>query len=158
MTLDFLLQYQVEQDYDFVYVQASRDGGATFETSHSSRVPAVVSFEAVSLDLTPFLSSPLNLVVRFRFMSDLSVSDEDGGNPSDGAACRLDQVAVTGFGTDDFETGNDGWIPSEPQPLAAAFRLELNPPQDFPPIPPASLTGQSWVAYDPRRVFFLLAG
>ena len=149
LTLDYLLQIETEPGFDFVSVQASGDGGTTFDTLDTIDGSSGGAFQVRSADLTPYLTNPPNVVVRFRFTSDGSYSDEDGFFLSGGAACRLDDVAVTGFGTDDFETGTNGWTASTTTPLDAAFRLELNPPQDFPPTPPAGLTGLSWVAFDP---------
>lgn len=148
LTLDH--QYDTEFGYDRCYVRVSNDGGSTFAFVAGGTFSGDShGFTTDTVDLSYWAGQTVQ--VRLEFYSDHSYSDEDRYLDTDGG-WRLDQVQVTGFSADDFESGGDGWVATE-QPAyiseaPVSFRLEADPPCD------GSLVncpdyGNSWVAYDP---------
>ncbi len=138
----YQLQYDTEPDFDFLYLDVSDDGGASFTNleiwdGNSS------GFKSDTTDLSAYESQ--SVILRFRFVSDISFSDEDGNYDTDGAA-RLDSIAVTGFPVDAFTSDACGWTASVPPSIDASYRLEAVPGCE---------TGfecpdycYAWVAYD----------
>lgn len=139
VSLDYVIHYDTEPGYDFVWVQVSADCGVTFETLALLDGDSK-HFVSLSSDLSAYANQ--DVVIRFTFTSDGGWSDEDGGYDSDGA-CRLDEVQVTGYPVDDFELGPDGWIASiAPAVGGGPFRLETELAGH------ADGHGHAWAAYD----------
>jgi hypothetical protein len=148
VSIDYVLQYDTENDWDFVYVEISTDGGATYTTLAEYHGNSL-GFESVLIDLSAYADQEVTIL--FRFMSDGAWSDEDGYWDTDGA-CRLDQVQVTGYPLDDFETDNNGWIASVPDPFPVSYRIDTTPPCiETIPCPNWCFT---WVGYDPETCVF----
>jgi hypothetical protein len=159
--IQYTVQYDTEPGYDFFTLEASTDGGLSFTEldSHNGNSGGFVTHVA---DLTSFAEQ--DVVIQFRVESDGGWSDEDGLHPTDGAA-RLDSVSVTGYGTDDFETDNDGWEPFlSPGSSSQLYRLEQNPYCYFSyncdeygagaKAGEPAVTCNAWVAYDPVKLEF----
>jgi len=100
------LQYNIEQDYDYLYAEASSDGGATWKQLDAITGPAdnagLTPWEQKTWDLTPFAGKSVDF--RFRYAT-------DGGLHYQGPF--LDDVTVTADGAtvlaDDVESGDNGW-------------------------------------------------
>ena len=105
--LTYSIQYDVEDWYDFVFIEVSTDGvwwdWIEYHTGTS------IGFEEHTVDLSYFAGQEVG--IRFRFTSDVAWSDEDGLWDTNGA-CRIDWAEVTGFPRNEFTTGMDGWIAS----------------------------------------------
>jgi DNA-binding beta-propeller fold protein YncE len=141
VSISYRVQYDTEQDYDVLYLDISTNGGETYTTleywSGNSG-----GFETDSTSLNSYAGMPV--VIRFRFESDGSYSDEDGLINTDGAA-RLDYVQVTGSPMDDFESSDNGWVAST-RPTLYSYRFEETPACED--TLPCSDYCFSWVAYD----------
>jgi FlgD Ig-like domain len=144
-------QYLTESGYDWCSTLVSTDGGASW-TAVAGGVWSGNSggFGTDVVDLSYWHDQTIQL--RFEFKSDTGVSNEDGSIGVAGG-WRIDQAQITGYSADTFESGGDGWSPTEqPSYVAEApisYRLEADPPCD------GSLFncpdyGHSWVAYDPE--------
>jgi hypothetical protein len=121
--MDYVIQYHVEAYYDSVLVEISNDGGDTWEPIQYYTWKSG-GFVTDSVDLSAYANE--DVTIRFVVNSDFSFSDEDGRYDSDGA-CRLDRVQVTGYPSDDFDTGDDGWVASAgPGVGGGPFRLETD--------------------------------
>ena len=118
-SLTFWTWYEIEKEYDYGYVEASTDGGATWQTlkgtgttsadplghnlgngytnvSGNGKEPAWVQER---VDLTPYAGK--EILVRFEYVT-------DEGRALGGFA--LDDIELsTGFG-DDAEAGDAGWV------------------------------------------------
>lgn len=100
------LQYNIEQDYDYLYAEVSTDGGATWKDaaapiSGPSDNAGLTPWAQKSWDLTPYAGTSVQF--RFRYAT-------DGGLHFEGPF--LDDLAVTVGGTtvaDDVEGGTNGW-------------------------------------------------
>lgn len=116
------LTYQYRHDlevtrgvaYDKAYAEVSTDGGATWTVlktyTGKSKVGAVVSWKPETLDLTSYKGK--SILLRYRFNSDESYSDEDGYFNSDGAVYIDEIKLVDGSGTlfqDNVESGPGTW-------------------------------------------------
>jgi hypothetical protein len=106
VTLDFLIRYDCEPDYDFVYVQYLSQSGIwqtllSFTGEGSESAGAVIPADSISGSVK----------IRFRFISDILYSDEDGVYSSDGAVV-LDNITVADtlmvLDTQDFESESSG--------------------------------------------------
>ena len=156
--LAYDIQYDTERDWDDVYVEVSTDGGDTYTrlasyTGNSAWEGGQVGgFVTRSNNLSAY--GGMTVVIRFRFSSDGGYSDEDGAINTDGAF-RLDEVRVTGFPNDTFDTGYDGWDASA-FGLGGEFRLVENPECSLgTPCGPADWPySWSWVAYDAETGVF----
>jgi len=145
LTLDH--QYDTEFGYDRCHVRVSNDGGSTFAYVRTFSGDSH-GFVVDTVDLSSWANQTVQ--IRLEFYSDHSYSDEDRYLDTDGG-WRLDQVQVTGFPADDFESGGDGWVATE-QPAyiseaPVSFRLEEDPPCDGSMVNCPDY-GHSWVAYD----------
>ncbi len=94
-SFDFQIKYDTEEDYDFVYVIVSEDGGATWALL-ATYTDVSVGWEAKSIDLTAYIGKTVKL--GFLFTSDGAWSDEDGDYPSDGAY-YVDDIKIVKDGT-----------------------------------------------------------
>lgn len=100
------LQYNIEQDYDYLYAEVSTDGGATWKDaaapiSGPSDNAGLTPWAQKSWDLTPYAGQSVQF--RFRYAT-------DGGLHFEGPF--LDDLAVTVGGTtvsDDVEGATNGW-------------------------------------------------
>jgi hypothetical protein len=151
-SLTYVIQYDTEQYYDYVYVELSSDGGNTYTslasyTGNSAlQSDSVDGFVTRSHDLSAY--GGMVVVIRFRFNSDAGYSDEDGLIDTNGAF-RLDEVQVAGL-ADTFDTDYSGWVPGVSPGLGGEFRL-VETPECSPgtPCDPADWPySWSWVAYD----------
>jgi immune inhibitor A len=118
-TLSFETRYDIEPDYDFVYVQASTDGGATWTNlpgtvdgrpfgADGSGHPAISGttfgeWVGVEVPLDAYAGGPIELRLRYR---------TDGGIALDGFFA--DEVTVVADGTPLFTSGaesygDEGW-------------------------------------------------
>jgi hypothetical protein len=130
--LSYSIQYDTEYDYDFIYVQISDDSGDSWETLESLSGTSS-GYESYAHDITAYAGN--SVLVRFNFISDVGVSDADGFD-TDGA-CRIDWVSVTGYPTDEFTDGPDGWaISAQDALLVEGFDVAIaamNPPEGYRP-------------------------
>ena len=112
-TLDFMVWFDIEEGWDYAYVEASSDGGETWtilEGNHTTDenpvgnsyghayTGASSGWLEESIDLTPFAGS--NVLIRFEYITDDAVY-EDGFVVDDIAIPELDFL-------DDAES-DDGW-------------------------------------------------
>ncbi|MFW9965353.1 MAG: hypothetical protein ACFFCX_17405, partial [Candidatus Sifarchaeia archaeon] len=136
ISLSYSIQYDTEPNYDFVYVEISTDGIdwnvlASFDGTSNG-------FEDYSHEISEY--SGQNVYIRFHFISDAGVSDEDGFD-TDGA-CRIDWVEIVAYNADppnlplwqtrdDFLTSTQGWLAYSPElPAIEGFDiafLGINP-------------------------------
>ena len=151
VSMSFAVQWDCEWGWDVLLVEISQDGGDTYEallqlsgvsdwytdpdllyeymaelqqafpSLINIQSPDELGFAVVQTDLTAYAKDSVD--VRFRFVSDVSVSDQDGLWDSNGA-CRIDWVEVTGYARDEFSTGDDGWT-------AASSPLEITVMQGY---------------------------
>ncbi len=118
LTLSYRLWYDLEEDYDYVYLEASADGGVTWEilqtpsgrgtnpsgnaygwgyTGTSGGEPA--SWIEEQVDLSAYAGQ--EILLRFEYVTDSSVN---------GNGLLLDDLALPAIGyAEDFETGEGGW-------------------------------------------------
>jgi DNA-binding beta-propeller fold protein YncE len=139
--ISYRIQYDAEQDCDFLYLDVSTDGGATY-TALSSWTGNSGGFVNGSISLSAYAGS--SVVIRFRFQSDGGWSDEDGIYDSDGGA-RIDSVKVANLPADYFESGLDGWTPSV-KTCGYSYRF-VEIPECEADLPCDDICF-SWVAYD----------
>ncbi|UCH82850.1 MAG: hypothetical protein JSW50_10265, partial [Candidatus Latescibacterota bacterium] len=149
LSISYTIQYDTEPLYDFVYLEFANDGGTNF-TPLKAYDGNSGGFISDSADLSAYRKQ--QVVLRFRFKSDGAWSDEDGLWHTDGAL-RVDEVQVTGYELDDFETGDDDWVASVAPQVGGdvAYRLE-----QFPMCSASKRCDDhdgfevcnSWVAYD----------
>ena len=114
LTLSFYTWYDIEEDYDYLYVEVSEDGenwqiidtpsgtaddpsGNSYGWGYNGRSDAWVK---ESVDLSDF--SGKNVFVRFEYVTDAAVHGE---------GFVIDDVAIPEIGYfTDFEDGDDGWL------------------------------------------------
>jgi hypothetical protein len=117
--LTFQVWYDLEEDYDYIYLEASEDGGATWKIlttpSGTADDPTGNSYgwgynglsgggsEAAwiqeSIDLSEFVGS--EILLRFEYVTDAAVNGE---------GLLLDDFRVEALGyAEDFESGEGGW-------------------------------------------------
>ena len=120
VTFSFQHRYDMEGGYDYAYTEVSSNGGLSWDDplktyTGQSKAQNKIVWVADSIDLTSYKGK--NILLRFRFNSDESVSDEDGHlyRPqfdSDGA-WYIDEVKLEdGSGTlfyDDMESWAGSW-------------------------------------------------
>ena len=108
ITLSYQYRCYLEPYYDYAYVEASYNGGLTWNQLKS--YTGIVTWSADSIDLSSYEGS--NILVRFRVYSDELWSDEDGYFDSDGAffidEIKLENDSSTLF-YDDIESGPGSW-------------------------------------------------
>jgi len=93
--ITFNMRYDMESGFDFAYVDVSTDGGANW-TNVASVSGVQAAWTPMNINLTGYVGNVID--VRFRFVSDSSVSDQDGGydsslNGFDGAV-YLDDIVI----------------------------------------------------------------
>ena len=72
MTATFMMRYDLESGYDFLSLEASTDGGATWAAISTTTGQSGPSFQAFSVPLTSFVGQTVRL--RFHMTSDSSVT------------------------------------------------------------------------------------
>lgn len=101
-TLTAWAEYTIEQDYDNMFVEASSDGGATWEQVGAPVTGASTGWQQLSFDLSAYAGKQID--VRFRYAT-------DGGLHYDGPF--LDDIALAVDGAnvwaDDVEAGAGAW-------------------------------------------------
>ncbi len=119
ITLDYRLWYELEEDYDYAYLEASSDGGATWTIlttpSGTNADPSGNSYgwgyngfsgggesgEWIdeSVDLSAYAGQ--EILLRFEYVTDAAVNGE---------GLLLDDVQIGAIGySEDFEHGDGGW-------------------------------------------------
>ena len=97
VTFSYYYEYDIEQGYDYFYVDVSDNGGATWtnlkEYTNKPGPPGgrPVKWTSDSVNLTGYKGK--NILIRFRFNSDEIYSDEDGYFNSDGAV-YIDEIKL----------------------------------------------------------------
>jgi len=137
ITFSYYYKYDIERNYDYFYVEVSDDGGQTWDSplktyTNSPGPPGgkPVEWTQDSVDLTSYAGS--NILLRFRFNSDETYSDEDGLFDSDGAV-YIDEITLQdASGTlfyDDAESGSGSWeiTQYEQAPDLAGTNFWVNP-------------------------------
>ncbi len=89
--LEYTYSCDTEYDYDFVYVQVESSGAYVNLNRGYSGVTPWTSFAGYSVGPSTY-DAPLR--VRFRFVSDVAYSDEDGAYQSNGGAFHVDNIRV----------------------------------------------------------------
>lgn len=124
--LQFRYQVESESGFDFAFALLEVDGQESVLAVYDGVESGVAEF-----DLAPRLgSSPVDYRVKFRFNSDASYSNEDGGFAAACAPFVLDDVSLVGGGESsfsDFESHRDGWYqPDGPldNPVSEVWLLE----------------------------------
>ena len=115
-TLEFDLWYEIEEEWDYVYLQVSQDGGKRWdilETQLTSGAnPIGVAFgpgytglskgwQSEAIDLSEYAGQ--NIMVRFQYVTDDALNDM--------GMCLLEpEITGAGLSTDDTEWQPDGFI------------------------------------------------
>ena len=92
----------------------------------------------------PTVAGPIR--IRFRFVSDATGSDEDGGYPTTCGAFAVDDISVTSPSLsffDNFEAGSDGWALDPPQPGAGGDWSDI---VELSTLPPPLVSGSCAMA------------
>ncbi|WP_435198850.1 immune inhibitor A domain-containing protein [Janibacter sp. GS2] len=101
-TVTAQLATDIEEGYDFLYTEASTDGGSTWTEIADPVDGGDLSWNEVEYDLSAFAGEQVQF--RWRYQS-------DGGVAQDGAF--IDDIEITVDGTsvlsDDVESGTNGW-------------------------------------------------
>ena len=116
--LTYVFRHDSEIGYDFTYVQVESNGVfVTLNGGYNGRQPWT-DIGPSGFDLSAY-DDPLN--VRFRFLSDGAMSDEDGQYLSVGGGFAVDNSTIYDFSTgevlfyDDAEFGNTSCVPGVPE-------------------------------------------
>lgn len=88
--------YAIEQGYDFLYAEVSRDGAAW--TPVGQPLTGSSDWREIAYDLSPYAGG--RIWFRFRYSTDSNTSE---------SGFRLDDVQVPGVFADDVEQGEDEW-------------------------------------------------
>jgi M6 family metalloprotease-like protein len=118
----YQIQYDTEPGEDYAYVIIDTGGGETVLRSYTS-----IGGATENIDISSYLTGltpPAMYTLKFRGVSDIAWSDEDGGHNTLCGMFVVDDVSVTGGGenySNDFETSIDGWFGSR----AVADRQEF---------------------------------
>lgn len=119
VTLDYYIETDIEDDYDFAYTILRSPDGSEDETL--AVYTGINALSLVSIDLSAYLQDPVfdnGYVISFAFVSDFNYSDEDGWYDSaPSRALLVDNVRVRGGGEDyftDFEEDVGGWRDTSP--------------------------------------------
>ena len=99
--MTFQLWSEIEQNYDYLDVDVSSDGGATWV--NVAWYDGDMDWIGQSIDLSPYISNQVK--VRFRFVSDFMITYEGP---------YIDDVVISDGATilwsDDFESGFGNWV------------------------------------------------
>lgn len=116
VTFSYYYKYDIEKNYDYFYVDVSNNSGQSWTTlkTYTNRGGPPggrpVDWTQGSIDLTSYKGE--NILIRFRFNSDETYSDEDGIFDSDGAV-YIDEVELEDSSGvifyDDMESGSGSW-------------------------------------------------
>ena len=128
-TLEFRVWFDVEEDWDYGYVQVSSDGGVTWDIVEapgtSPKNPVGNSFGPgytgisngwtdVDVDLTPYAGR--EVILRFHYVTDAAIS---------GMGLCFDDISVPEIGFLDSGLGNDAWN------AEGFLRINNRVPQDY---------------------------
>jgi hypothetical protein len=132
LTLSYWIWYDLEEDYDYVYLEASLDGdnwqilttpsgtledpsGNSFGWGYNGLSAKRGRWIQETIDISPFAGKEVHL--RFEYITDAAVNGE---------GFLIDDVSIPEVGYKaDFETGSDGWE------SAGFVRVENVLPQTF---------------------------
>lgn len=120
----FVLAYDVETDWDFIYVEASADGVTWDELDEFT---GFADWNFYDYDLADYVGG--NVWVRLLFVSDGSYSDEDGLNPTDYGAFQADNFSVVIDGVETLIDNADdviGMVAASQEPVGAYWTLVSN--------------------------------
>ena len=92
MTATFMMRYDLESGYDFLSLEASTDGGATWTAVNTTTGQSGPVFQAFSVPLTSFVGQTVRL--RFHMTSDSSVT---------GDGVYIDDFALQSLATSFFD-------------------------------------------------------
>jgi len=114
VTISYDVSYDMEEDYDFGYLIIDIGGSEDTIASYTGR-----GFKNENIILDDFLpASGVHFSLRFVFVSDYDISDEDGGYDSrPGFAFNIDNISINGGGifySCDFENDSGGWRYTSP--------------------------------------------
>jgi len=106
--ISFRAWYDIEEDFDYAFVEVSDDGGATFTALHTedSDPTANEGITGVSggwktLTATvPESMAGKTVILRFRYLTDGGVAQK---------GILIDQIAIDGVVIEDAEAGDNGW-------------------------------------------------
>jgi hypothetical protein len=175
ITLTYWTWYDVEEDYDYLYLEASTDGGESWEIlitpSGTSEDPTGNSYGWAynglsgggpewiqeEVDLSPFAGE--QVLIRFEYITDAAVNGE---------GFLIDDVAVpeVGYATD-FETDDGGWEAAGfvriQNALPQTYRLALISEGDTTTVTPLELDENNTIEIslalgeDPDEVVLVIA-
>ncbi len=101
-TLSAAMEYDIEEGYDFLYVEVSTDGGSTWERLGDGITGASDGWTDQSFDLSAYAGQ--NVKFRFNYVTDPAVH---------GKGAFIDDISLTVDGdeqwSDNVEAGEDGW-------------------------------------------------
>jgi hypothetical protein len=101
--VSYTIEYDLEGNYDYVTFQYDAGNGAWTDVDETAHTYQGVSIDSFALNLTKTTTK-----LRFEFLSDQLVSDQDGELQSDGG-CIVDSIRVwdDGLTFDDYEDFED---------------------------------------------------
>ncbi len=136
VALQYTYRVDVESGWDYVYIYADTTGSdADVDVTQYTGAASGTA----NLTLTPgatMRTTPGPYAIKFCVDSDGAYSDEDGLYASACGALALDDIHVTGGGTNHtatFETGNDGWTLSPARPGPGGDWSDIMHVSDLPP-------------------------
>lgn len=108
--IEYGVGVDIEDDYDFGMLLLEEGGRVETLAVYTGQLPSINE----SINLSDYLPVvPCDFILRFLFVSDFSVSDEDGGYDSMGGwTFNIDNIRINGGGIDyfcDFESDAGGW-------------------------------------------------
>lgn len=130
-TLHFDAWWDLEKDYDYGYVEASRDGGKTWQTLHASGTVSsnptganygygytgnIKTWRSVSLDLSPFAGHRIQL--RFQMVTDDELNYQ---------GFLVKNISIPEIGFHDNYSGwkRQGWVPIPTNMLPTNWTVQL---------------------------------
>jgi hypothetical protein len=137
VTLEYDYTHEIENNFDFAYVEVTPNpdpGGGTVEVANYTDVGGGTE----TITLTPGTTLPNvagSVTITFVMDSDGSYSDEDGLNPTVCGAFVVDDIDLSGAITDftDFEAGMNGWTALVPNTGVGDLSNIVNRNTDLPP-------------------------
>ena len=106
--ISFRTWYDIEEDFDYAFVEVSDDGGASFTTLHTEDSdPAanegITGVSGAWKTLTAAIPDSMadkTVILRFRYLTDGGVAQK---------GFMVDQIAINGTVIEDAEAGDNGW-------------------------------------------------
>lgn len=127
VSLRFALQYDLEFNYDSVFVSVCADTVETVVVTYTG-VGGGAKLLDISSVLAP-LGADTTYTVKFRVVTDPFNSDEDGDYLSTCGALVIDDIMITGGGlnySEDFETSVGGWFQDPARAAGSEYWLVEN--------------------------------